>query len=90
MLNQVVRLQLSPKLSDEEKKAVLEAQQEILTGYPIFSGKIVAQQGKVRCQENMALTSKALGKPCYPSSMIFWTFPKSNRGRWKSCRQVIA
>ena len=60
MLDEVINLRLSPGLTPREEALVLRARQELLQGYPVFSGNIVDREGRVRCQEGEVIANNSL------------------------------
>lgn len=60
MLDEVVKLRLSPYLSPREEAMVIRTRQRIMGGYPVFSGNIYDQYGILRCREGEAINSYLL------------------------------
>jgi basic membrane protein A len=60
ILDDVITLRLAPNLSPREEALVLRARQELLQGYPVFSGNIVDRDGHVRCQEGEVIANNSL------------------------------
>ena len=56
----MITLRLAPNLSSREEALVLRARQELLQGYPVFSGNIVDRDGHVRCQEGEVIANNSL------------------------------
>ncbi|SDP74932.1 BMP family ABC transporter substrate-binding protein [Selenomonas ruminantium] len=60
MLDQVIHLHLSPDLPPREEALILRARQELLEGYPVFSGDIVDREGIVRCRTGEVIANSNL------------------------------
>ena len=60
MLDQVITLRLSPNLTPREEALVMRARQELLSGYPVFSGQIVDMDGNIRCHEGEVIANNSL------------------------------
>lgn len=60
MLDQVVTMRLSPKLTPTEEALTIRTREKILQGYPVFSGTITDQYGVLRCHEGEAIAASAL------------------------------
>jgi len=60
MLDNVITLRLSPELTPREEALVIRARQELLQGYPVFSGNIVDRDGHSRCQEGAVIANSSL------------------------------
>lgn len=60
MLDEVINLRLSPGLTPREEALVLRARQELLQGYPVFSGNIVDREGHIRCREGEVIANNSL------------------------------
>lgn len=60
MLDDVVKLRLSPNLTPREEAMVIRTRQRIMGGYPVFSGNIYDQYGILRCREGEAINSYLL------------------------------
>ena len=60
MLDNIITLRLSPDLTPQEEALVLRARQELLTGYPVFSGRIIDREGHSRCQEGEVIANNSL------------------------------
>ncbi|MCR5175523.1 MAG: BMP family ABC transporter substrate-binding protein [Anaerovibrio sp.] len=62
MMDDVITLHLGPDISPKEKSAVLDSQEKILAGYPIFSGEIIDQHGITRCKTDTVIDNNSLRK----------------------------
>lgn len=60
MLDDVIALRLSPRLSPQEEALVLRARQELLGGYAVFSGDILDREGQVRCRAGEVIANNSL------------------------------
>ena len=60
MLDGVVKLRLSRRLTPQEEAMVIRTRQKIYGGYPVFSGNIIDQYGTLRCREGEAINSYLL------------------------------
>lgn len=60
MLDNVLTLHLSPDLSPQEEALVIRARQELLQGYPVFSGNILDTEGIQRCQTGEVIANSSL------------------------------
>ena len=60
MLDGVITLRLSPNLTPREEALVIRARQELLKGYPVFSGNIVDREGRIRCREGGVIANSNL------------------------------
>ena len=60
LLDDVINLRLAPNLSPREEALVLRARQELLQGYPVFSGNIMDRDGIVRCRAGEVIANNDL------------------------------
>ena len=60
MLDNVITLHLSPNLTPREEALVIRARQELLHGYPVFSGNIIDREGQTRCREGEVIANSDL------------------------------
>lgn len=56
----ILLTEYSPLVSEETKSQVEKARQEILSGFGVFSGEIIDNQGKERCAEGEAMSDDTL------------------------------
>lgn len=62
MLDDVIKLHLSPDLTPRETALVTRARNKIIQGYPVFSGEIVDQSGIHHCREGEVIAADSLLK----------------------------
>lgn len=60
MLDKVVSLRLSPRLTPREEALTIRTRQKLMGGYPVFSGNIIDRYGALRCREGEAIDSNLL------------------------------
>jgi basic membrane protein A len=62
MLDDVIKLHLSPDLTPRETALVTRARHKIIQGYPVFSGEIIDQSGIHHCREGEVIAADSLLK----------------------------
>lgn len=60
MLDKVITMRLSPRLTPTEEALTIRTREKILQGYPVFSGTITDQHGDIRCREGEAIAASEL------------------------------